>query len=911
MSCQRPAIVPKVVKRRNRVRDGGCREGSAGRSGPSGHRNSPSRGAFPLSAAILASLSFFFAPVAGAHADPPAPVTPPTVAGTLADGQTLALSDGTWALPPDMIAVTWSSCPPGDAIGSPQCTTSSQTIVPGAGSTYALEDPDVGNTISATETPQYLGDPGTPQTWTATSPVVPALTGAAPQIGGTPQAGDTLRLTQGVWDDDASGVAVTDQWEDCNGTGADCAPIAGATGARYIVTRAEAGDTIEVLETATQNGASSSATTEATAVVTAVPVSTGAPVTQGAAQVGQTLNATTGSWTETPDAYAYQWSRCSAGGAACTTIAGATDQQYPLTDADVGDTIEVQVTASVDGVDGAPATSPPSEQIVPGVTTAPAVTGTARAGAALTLRQGVWDGGAATVTGDEWLRCDPAGACTDTGVAGTTYAVGRIDAGDTLEVTETATEDGATASTTSTPSGVATAVPVATGAPDIAGPAQSGQTLTATPGSWTESPTAYAYQWSRCSATGTACAAVPGATRDTYALADADVGFTLEVAVTASVDGTDGTPLSSAATPVISPAPVTTATTGPTAPVTTTTTGPTAPVTTPSPMIRAVTVSLAVASSAGVNGPTRVRVTVTGVAGPVRGTVVLRSGATTLTGCGAVAVASSTRTATATCTTELPGGTSDLTAAFVPAAGVALAASTSSAHAVVIAPAATRTALDAPVRATVGGRVTYTASVTPPEGRASPLRPAGTVRFTDHGTPIAGCGAVALSGTQATCTTRYRGAGAHRIAAAYDGDASFRASRSTARVVTLRFPSPVGAITARLSWTFHYTRRYTEIQALRMRGATAGSSVTLSCAGRGCPFHSSTRTVGSGGAVDLDGRLRDRQLAPGDTVQIVIRRLRYTGKYYRFQVRAGHPPVVRISCLAQGSDTPGAGCTGP
>ena len=338
----------------------------------------------------------------------------------------------------------------------------------------------------------------------------------------------------------------------------------------------------------------------------------------------------------------------------------------------------------------------------------------------------------------------------------------------------------------------------------------------------------------------------------------------------------------------------------------------TAPITAaPVPASRAVMVSLAVVSSSGVNGPTRLRVTVAGAAAPVRGTVAVRSGTTALAGCGAVAVTSTKATATATCTTRLPGGTSDLTAAFTPAAGVALAKGASVAHAVVIGPAATTTGLAVPARAMVGGPVTYTAAVTPPAGRTAPLHPGGTVRFTDDGTPIAGCGAVALSGTHATCTTRYQGAGVHRIAAAYGGDASFSASSSTPHVVTLRFPSPVGAITAKLSWTFHYTRRYTEIQALRMHGATAGSSVTLSCSGKGCPFHSSTRTLGSGGAIDLDGRLRGKQFTPGDTVQIAIRRLRYTGKYYSFRFRAGHPPVVRISCLAQGSDTPGAGCTGP
>jgi hypothetical protein len=70
--------------------------------------------------------------------------------------------------------------------------------------------------------------------------------------------------------------------------------------------------------------------------------------------------------------------------------------------------------------------------------------------------------------------------------------------------------------------------------PTVSGAAQQGQTLTADAGSWTGSPTAFAYSWSRCDPTGGACAPIAGATARTYVPAAADSGATLRVDVTGS-----------------------------------------------------------------------------------------------------------------------------------------------------------------------------------------------------------------------------------------------------------------------------------------------------------------------------------------------------------------------------------------
>jgi len=83
------------------------------------------------------------------------------------------------------------------------------------------------------------------------------------------------------------------------------------------------------------------------------------------------------------------------------------------------------------------------------------------------------------------------------------------------------------------------AAPTNTAEPIISGTAAVGQTLTASDGTWSNTPTSFAYQWLRCAASGGAadgsdCAAIGGATTSSYAVASGDVGFTLRIRVTAT-----------------------------------------------------------------------------------------------------------------------------------------------------------------------------------------------------------------------------------------------------------------------------------------------------------------------------------------------------------------------------------------
>jgi hypothetical protein len=109
-------------------------------------------------------------------------------------------------------------------------------------------------------------------------------------------------------------------------------------------------------------------------------------------------------------------------------------------------------------------------------------------------------------------------------------------------------------------------VPTNTTAPVLSGGTTVGAALSATDGSWTNSPTSYAYQWERCAGTGTGCSPVPGATARTYTTTLADLGTTLKIAVTATNYGGSGAATASAVSAVITAVPASGATSTTTTP---------------------------------------------------------------------------------------------------------------------------------------------------------------------------------------------------------------------------------------------------------------------------------------------------------------------------------------------------------
>ena len=180
----------------------------------------------------------------------------------------------------------------------------------------------------------------------------------------------------------------------------------------------------------------------AASALAAAPQNQTAPSIDGKAMVGQTLTADKGEWSGSPTTFVYQWQRCDNGRISCGDISGATTNKYKLTDADVGNTVRVQVTAK-NGDGSTTANSKPTDVVsgnaAPRATTQPTITGKAQVGETLTANPGKWAEGPSTFA-YQWQLCDKSGAnCKDiTGATGQTYGVRSGDKDDTIRVQVTA-----------------------------------------------------------------------------------------------------------------------------------------------------------------------------------------------------------------------------------------------------------------------------------------------------------------------------------------------------------------------------------------------------------------------------------------------------------------------------------------
>lgn len=182
-----------------------------------------------------------------------------------------------------------------------------------------------------------------------------------------------------------------------------------------------------------------------TAASVAAPQNTALPTITGTPQVGQSLTAGNGSWSNSPTSFAYQWLRCNPGGNACVSVANGTQTTYTLVGADAGRTMRVRVTAT--NADGStPAQSDPTAVVAaatssaaPKNSSAPTITGIAKVGQQLTANEGTWSGNPTTYS-YQWQRCDADTASCSNVVAATakTYGVRTADLGYRLRVAVTA-----------------------------------------------------------------------------------------------------------------------------------------------------------------------------------------------------------------------------------------------------------------------------------------------------------------------------------------------------------------------------------------------------------------------------------------------------------------------------------------
>jgi Bacterial Ig-like domain (group 3) len=820
-----------------------------------------------------------------------------SISGTPQQGQTLTATTSGWSNTPTSYTYTWESC-------TTTCTAVATDSSSSTTSTYAIAATDVGHTIEVDVTATNSGGTSTAVTSAPTATVVaePPAGGTA-SISGTAQQGQTLTATTSGWSNTPTSYTYT--WESCTTT---CTAVAtdssSTTTSTYAIAATDVGHTIEVAVTATNSGGNSTTVTSAAtaAVIALAPVISVAPAITGTAQQGLTLTASTGTWTNTPTSYAYQWESCS--GTTCTAITGATSSTYVVAAADVGKTIEVEVTATNTGGTSAPAASAPTAVVVPPAPTetfAPSISGTYVEGDVLTEAHGGWTN-SPTSYSYQWMLCNSVGAscAAIAGATAQTYTLTSADVGGTILVDETATNAGGSGTAVSALSPVVTTpalvvpVPVNTAAPTVSGSAQQGQTLVESHGTWTENPGVFSYQWERCSAVG--CTPIPGATNQTYTLTAADVGDAIYVVETAANTGGAGTAVGSKRSAVVI------ATSSVTLAVT------------PSAAVTNQTVTLAATVTSGsANSNPAGSVTFDDARGPV-------------SGCSTQNFTANSQSITLFCQASFAAGTAQLTATYQPGAGSLTGGSISGVETLVVNRGSTSVSLAVTKQVGILKRASYVATVVPPVGNSGPTEPTGSIEFLDRGKPIRGCKSRPLKHLAATCTIVYKSAGKHRITARYGGDANFAASASPVRIVSagksLSSPSVLGFIGSTVRWTFYYSPKYTQALYLQVFGVASGSTLRLTCHGGGCPF-SSVRTTGSdstrcpskagsvcstGSSINLLPVFQKRHLHAGAQITLSITRPNWVGKYYSFTIRAGQAPVIDLSCLAPGGSVPGAGC---
>jgi streptogramin lyase len=469
---------------------------------------------------------------------PPSNTAPPTISGTMQDGQTLTASEGEWESSSSLTyTYQWERC---NATGG-EC----EAIAGATSSTYTLADGEVGGSVRVLVTAANAG--GSTSAGSAASarvaPVAP-INSSLPSISGSSAEGQTLTASPGVWSGSPA-PSYTFRWERCNSAGEACTDIEGAANRTYRLGAVDAGARLRVRVVATNVASSATASSSATGPVESTgavaPSNTESPSISGSPEDGQTLSANAGAWGGTaPLSYTYQWQSCDEAGSGCEAIEGATEPTYTLDPTDEQTTLRVLVTASGPGGQ-AQAVSEASATIqvgAPSELEAPSISGSPNVGETLYTDAGEW-GGSTVQFSYQWERCNEAGVeCRQIpGASEAEYTPGEGDAASTLRVRLGASnaKGSVTAlSPTSTPVQPA-AVLLNTAAPTISGEPVSGGTLTVNPGGWLGSDViSYTYEWQRCDLYGGECKAIEGAGASTYSPVVADVGHTLRVRVGAS-----------------------------------------------------------------------------------------------------------------------------------------------------------------------------------------------------------------------------------------------------------------------------------------------------------------------------------------------------------------------------------------
>lgn len=370
----------------------------------------------------------------------PVATSRPAVVGTLQQGSRLTANPGSWAAGDAItFAYQWSRCDPSGG----RCS----SIHGATRGSYTQVRADVGHSLAVTVRARTSG--GTGVAYAPLAGLVAAASArfaaaAQPSLVGEAIVGRSVSVSAVRWT--AAAPPATYRWLRCNENGRLCSTIGGARSGSYAIT---AGDTGHVLIAVVSAPGLSVLSASSSAVRAAPgPSALARPAIDGTLRVGERLTGNAGVWSGGGTiSYAYQWYRCGARGAQCSTLRGATRSTYTQSPADTGHTLGLTVHAT-DSTGTTAAYSSLAGLVAPASAALaargqPSFAGVAAVGQELRIGDASYTAKPASVA-YAWLRCTQAvRACAPiAGADKTAYTVTKDDEGHALVVAVTAVAAG-------------------------------------------------------------------------------------------------------------------------------------------------------------------------------------------------------------------------------------------------------------------------------------------------------------------------------------------------------------------------------------------------------------------------------------------------------------------------------------
>jgi hypothetical protein len=168
-----------------------------------------------------------------------------------------------------------------------------------------------------------------------------------PTVSGSAAQGSVLHGSRGTWSGNPTDYNTW--WQRCDKNGHGCKNITGTGGdSGYRLVSADVGHRVRFDVGAANADGRTWAASAVTAVVSGqAPANVQAPSISGSPQVGATLVASHGAWTNNPTDYNVWWQRCDRSGGSCANISGTGGKyRYAVKAVDLGATLRFAVGAA-------------------------------------------------------------------------------------------------------------------------------------------------------------------------------------------------------------------------------------------------------------------------------------------------------------------------------------------------------------------------------------------------------------------------------------------------------------------------------------------------------------------------------------------------------------------------------------